>query len=141
MSIRDRVAAAADCETITRPVPEWDDPETGEKTILELRQFDLDSRIRYSNATTKAEGDEMATAIVFAEMVIHAAFDPETGEPAFTASDVAMLRRKNGATMNELAYEILQLNRMIDDAVDEGKDDSSETRSDGDSSDSLPDLA
>lgn len=124
MSIRDKVAAAADINTEPRHVPEWG-------VDLELREFDLDTRIRFNNAQEAAAGDEMATAKVFAAMLIAAAYDPDTGEPAFVAEDEAMLRRKNGRLLNELVFEVLDLNKMLVGAVEEGKDDSSPTNGSG----------
>lgn len=134
MSIRDQIAAAEDINTELRYVPEWD-------VTLRFAELDLDARIKFNNAQTAAQGDELATSKVFVAMLIASAMDPETNEPAFDAKDEAMLRSKNGRLVNELVVEILKLNRMLDDAVEEGKDDSSKTSGSGDDSNSLHDLA
>jgi len=134
MSLRDTIANAPDLERVIEPVPEWD-------VTLELRQFDLDRRtaLTVASMTADRDADDNLTADSladwYAQLLIAAAHDPDTGEPVFTESDAAMLRSKRGKTVDRLADIVLDLNGMKAEAVDQGKAGSSTTPTGGTGSD------
>lgn len=135
MSIQDQIFEIEDLETQLRDVPEW-----GVK--IELRQFDLENRVRFEKARQAAGDDDAALARVFAELLVRATYDPDTGEPVFTdPAAVAKLQRKNGTVVQTIAFEIMLINGMFEGSVEEGKGGSSTTNSGGGDSRSLPDSA
>ena len=130
MSLRDTIADAADLAVELLDVAEWG----GVK--LELRQFDVETRSDLFASMTEA-GEPASLKSFHPAVLVAGCFNPETGEPVFVPSDVAMLRGKSGRTVENIAAKILALNGMDEEAVDRGKDVSSKTPSDGSGSGSL----
>lgn len=122
MSLADRILAANDQDRETVHVPEWD-------VTLELRSPLLKERTKLQallidqNATPTADAFE-ATAI---SLVAAVAYDPETGEKAFTPEQAALLATKNGRVVERLAIAALRVAGLAPDSLESGKDDSSST--------------
>jgi len=120
MSIRDKTAAATDLNIEPFDVPEWN-------VKLELRQFNVATRSAYLDAVA-GYFDEKGNALPGANrrlnpsVLIAGAYDPETGEPAYTEDDRPMLESKAAAVVERIANRILALNKLSPGAVDEGKD-------------------
>lgn len=104
-SIRDKVA------TVTLPaqrvhVDEWD-------VTFEVRSITVDELRRLSD-----EDDAAAAGL---RMLIAALYDPDTGEPAFTNDDVALLGGQSAGVVNDLLESVLEVSGIAPDALKVGK--------------------
>lgn len=122
--LRDKIRAADDIGREMVPVPEWD-------VTVEVRSPNARERAALLHLMAGQQDDEDARTAFFPMVVVGTSFDPETGEQLFGADDVDWLATKNGAAVARVASVGLRLAGLIAEAVDEGKDDSSETPTDG----------
>ena len=81
-----------------------------------------------------ANDGQMNLQMVYPEIVISTSFDPETGEQIFSPEDRAALLSKSATALDRLATVGMRLSGFTQEASDELGKDSSETDSEGSSS-------
>jgi hypothetical protein len=89
MSLRDRVAAKNDINSITIEVPQWDNEKVLFKGLTFQESFDL------TETPTDTHDEEMAATI---SLIQKTAYDPETGELAFEGDEGAEFIRSRGSS-------------------------------------------
>jgi hypothetical protein len=104
MNLRDKILAANDIQTELVEVPEWD-------TIVEVRGMSGHDRARILQAAADSEGS-ISIGRLYAETVIAATYDPDTGERVFRDEDMDVLLSKAAAPMDRLASVGMRLARM-----------------------------
>ena len=104
MNLRDKILAANDIQTELVEVPEWD-------TIVEVRGMSGHDRARILQAAADSEGS-ISIGRLYAETVIAATYDPDTGERVFRDEDMDVLLSKAAAPMARLASVGMRLARM-----------------------------
>lgn len=112
--------------------------------LVEVPAWDCTILVKSTNARERAEllnlltsDDEDARRVqLFPLILALTAHDPETGERLFARDDVSWIAEKNGKVVQEVAMVGMKLAGLVADAVDEGKDDSSETTTGDTDSDS-----
>lgn len=116
MSLRDLIAAADDITREIVDVPEW-----GVK--LELRSASGADRALLLKQTVNADGEPDADAwpLLWAYALVVSAYDPETGQRAFTFDDVPMLQTKQAGVLTRLGNRCLELSGLTPDAVEGAK--------------------
>lgn len=113
-SIRDRAAASRGSNTERVQVPEWDDIE------LEFRPVTVKKRAELlKNA---AAGGDVDLVLFGPSLIVASVYDPETGDAAFTDSDVEMLTELPAGVIDRLASVAMRISGMTPEAVDAGKD-------------------
>jgi len=113
MSLRDKILAADDIQTELVDVPEWG-------VTVEVRGMSGHDRTRILEAASEGENG-LSVGRMYAETVIAATFDPETGERVFQPSDVDALLSKAAAPMDRIASVGMRLARMEAGAADVAK--------------------
>ena len=125
MSLRDQILNSNDIPVETVKVKEWD-------TTIEVRGMTGAERTRILDLAM-VDGAEMNLQMVYPEIVISTAFDPETGEQIFTPEDRAALLSKSATALDRLASVGMKLSGFTQETADDLGKDSSEMAS-GDSS-------
>ena len=125
MSLRDQILSSDDIVREPVTIPEWKDAN-GEPTIVEVRSMSGAERTRILDLAIQ-DGGEMNLQMVYPEVVIASAFDPQTGEQVFTPADRDALQQKNAKATDRIAQVGLRLGGFSAEAVDAvGKDSSSD---------------
>ena len=126
MSLRDQIFEVDDIERESETVPEWGG------VTLELRGMSGDMFTRISKGSGAASG-KVDLPKMYSSMMIYGVFDPETGEPVFSAGDAEQLRQRSMQVMERLTTILNRLSGMgkNEDEVEEvGKDSSSTDETD-----------
>ena len=121
--LRKLVFEAEDIPEEEVTVPEWG------VTIL-VRGMNGKGRANFLRRSTNAQG-EVSFENFYPELVIATAFDPETGEQVFEASDREELNRKSGLALNRVAEVAQRLSGLGTADLEEAKKESEETESNG----------
>ncbi len=107
MSLRDEILQADDIAEQTVDVPEW-----GVKLLL--RAMNGRQQVRYAN-TVRADD-----SLMFADILMVTAYDPDTKELVFDPADREALAEKSGAVLNRLGMLILEMSGTdVEAAVEE----------------------
>lgn len=115
MSLRDRILAADDISRESLEVPQWG-------VTLEIRTMTAVQRSGMLKASA-LEGGGVDIDRLYPMLIVACAFDPETGEPVFTSSDIGALQEKSSAAVELVAQHAMKMSGMNVNAVDdEGKD-------------------
>lgn len=100
----------------------------GEK--FTVPEWDMDIELRSMSIAQKAKliGDEEPTASAalsfLPDVIVFTCYDPETGQPIFTAEDVEKLKDQPAAVIERVAGEGLRVSGLDADEAQEKKDDS-----------------
>jgi hypothetical protein len=128
MNLRDKILTAEDIPSKSVTIPEWDvellvkGMSAGDRLLLMQNAFDQATQ-------------QVNLAIVYPDVVVACACDPETGEPVFTDADKPELMKKASAAIERLATVGLQLSGIGQEEQDAaGKDSSSIPSEDSSSS-------
>lgn len=119
MSLYDKIKNADDIASELLDVPAWG------VTIL-VKAPNGRERAELLNLLVAEDTDERRV-MLFPLAIALTACDPETGDRLFTRDDIEMLLGKSGKVIQEVAQVGMRLAGLVADAVDSGKDDSSET--------------
>ena len=117
-SLADRILSIDDSASEVVPVPEWD----GAK--FEVRSTDVTQRSAFIDmqiSANEAHGEDRAAALADFQvtLVIATAFDPETGQPAFTADHAEALKGKNSKAVSRLHDVAMRLCGLSSEAEEE----------------------
>lgn len=126
MSLRDKILNADDISTEIIDIPAWG-------VEVEVRSMDGRSRTRLLKMASGEDGS-IDMEIVYPEMILLCAFDPETGERIFDEGDRDALLSKAAGPIELLALAAMRVSGMSADSVDEAGKDSSTTTSEGSAS-------
>lgn len=126
MSLRDQILAVKDIATESVKVPEWG-------LTVEVRGMTAAERTRIMNLAMK-DGGDLDLQMVYPEIVIATAFDPETGMQVFDPSDRDALLGKAATAVDRIALAGMRLSGFTKEAADEAGKDSSEPDTEGSSS-------
>lgn len=143
-AISDKVRDARDLTEVMYAVPEWD---VKLLLISPTVQERLDMVEQFTVWTEDVDGNRVGNVDRVAmgpSLVIACAHDPEARERAFVEADLAMLKGKNGAVVENIAkacFPLVGFSTGNETATDPGKDDSSTTPSGGTESPSPADSA
>ena len=113
MSLKDKIKSASDRESRTVTIPEWDvtvevrSPTVRERSALIESFSDDDGKIDYTG--------------MYTSLLIATVYDPESGEPAFTADDAEMLSEKSGTVVNDLFEVAQEVSGLAEKSVDRAK--------------------
>lgn len=113
MSLRDKILAADDIQVELVDVPEWG-------VTVEVRGMSGHDRALILEAAADSDG-KISVGRMYAETVIAATYDPETGQRVFQQSDVDALLSKSAAPMDRIASVGMRLARMEAGAADAAK--------------------
>ena len=127
MSLRDKILAAADIPSETVEVPEWN------VTLLMKGMTAADRLALMQNAVDPNTGN-VNMSVVYPDVVVACAYDPDSGEPVFTGEDKALIMGKASAAVEKVASVGLRLSGIGKDDQDALGKDSSNTESDDSSS-------
>ena len=118
MSLRDQILSSNDIPKELIKVKEWN-------IEVEVRGMTGAERTRILDLAQSENG--MNLQMVYPEIVISTAFDPETGEQIFTPADRAALLSKSANALDRLATVGMRLSGFLADTQNELGKDSSET--------------
>ena len=110
MSLREKIFAAKDLKEETVNVPEWD-------VDILLRAMGADEALALTELTNKTPDDGMFL------IVIYCAYDPSTGDKAFSLEDLPELKKKFMPVIDRLQRVCLKLNGMLRSQEDSLKKD------------------
>lgn len=135
-TLAQQILEANDVETVLHDVPEWGvklelrSPTGDERAALVTAFIDVEA----STATGKAQMRDLKR--MYPTLIITCAYDPETGERIFEMTDqtIAALNGKRGDVLERIAMACMPLAGLSPDQVDEGKDDSSTSPTNGSTS-------
>lgn len=121
MSLRDQIRAAKDIEHQLVEVPEWD-------VVVEMRTPTVRARGEMISEFMKDNGT-IDYVRMYPSLVIACAYDPETGDKAFTLEDLDWLAEKSAKALERLGEVAVELSGMEKAAerLDAGKDASTPT--------------
>lgn len=122
MSLRDKILNADDITSEIIDIPAWG-------VQVEVRSMDGRSRTRLLKMASDAEGN-IDMEVVYPEMILLCAFDPETGERIFEETDRDAVLSKSAGPVELLALAAMRVSGMSSDAMDEAGKDSSSTEND-----------
>ncbi|HEY7824687.1 MAG TPA: hypothetical protein VIG24_17735 [Acidimicrobiia bacterium] len=128
MSLRDKILKAQDIPTETVTIPEWD-------VTLLVKGMSAGDRIDLMQSAYDVNTGQVNMSIVYPDVAVACAHEPETGEPVFTAEDKTAILSKSSAAVEKLANVGLRLSGIGKDEQDAaGKDSSSTENADSSSS-------
>jgi len=104
LSLRDRIALADDIDSEMVDVEAWD-------VTVQVRGMTGQARAVFM-ATFATDDGGMDYEAMYPSLLISTVFDPETGQPAFTAADAGMLNSKSGSTLEKLAQVAMRLSGL-----------------------------
>lgn len=114
MSLRDKILAADDIQVELVDVPEWG-------VTVEVRGMSGHDRSRILEAAADSEDGKISVGRMYAETVIAACYDPDTGQRVFADSDIDVLLSKAAAPVDRIASVGMRLARMEAGAGDAAK--------------------
>lgn len=115
MSLRDKIFEAKDIPSELVRVPEWD-------IIVEVRGMSGADRTRILDLAGVADTGGVNLQVVYPEIVIATAHDPETGEKVFEYGDRDALMSKSAIAVDRLAIVGMKLSGFTEESqVDAGK--------------------
>lgn len=120
MNLRDKILAAQDIPTETVTIPEWD-------VTLLVKGMSAGDRIELMQTAFDVNTGQVNMSIVYPDVAVACAFDPETGEPVFTDEDKTAILSKSSAAVEKLANVGLRLSGIGKDEQDAAGKDSSNT--------------
>ena len=109
-SLRDRILAANDIPTEAVEVPEWG-------LTVEVKGMTGADRTRLLDMAITG-GGEVDVKIIYPEIVIATAYDPETGERVFADDDAAVLQAKSAQAIDRVAEVGMRLSGFTKEAAD-----------------------
>lgn len=105
-SIRDRIASHAAYKSKLVHIEEWG-------VDIELRSMSLGER---NGMITKAKGDagdqDTDISVIYPELIMRCAHDPETGEKVFAEDDTAFINSLPAELMDKLALPAMAISGM-----------------------------
>jgi hypothetical protein len=119
MNLRDKILAAQDIPSETVEIPEWG-------VELLVKGMTAGDRLLLMQNAYDQTTQQVNMAIVYPDVVVACAYDPESGEPVFSSDDKGELMKKASAAIERLAGIGLRLSgigQVEQDAA--GKDSSS----------------
>jgi len=127
MNLREKILAAQDIHSEMVEIPEWG-------VELLVKGMSAGNRLSLMQNAYDQTTQQINMAIVYPDVVVACAYDPESGEPIFTDADKADLMGKASAAIERLANVGLRLSGIGKDEQDAAGKDSSSTQSDDSSS-------
>jgi hypothetical protein len=124
--LRDQILSAQDIPSEKVEVPEWG-------VTVEVRGMTGAERTRIMDLAMD-EGGELKLQLVYPEIVIATAFDPEAGQQIFQPSDRDALLSKSANALDRLALVGMRLSGFTQEDADKAGKGSSETPTDAPSS-------
>lgn len=115
-NLRDQIAGANDITIIDEYVPEWN-------VNLQIRSMTAAERGECIASATNPKTGAAEPSKLYSRVLIASVYDPETGEPAFTSEDEAMLGGKNGSVVERIAGKSMELSGFDSDAEDKAGND------------------
>lgn len=119
MSLRDQILATQDIPSEIVKIKEWN-------TEVKVQGMTGAERTRILDLATLSDG-VMNLQVVYPEIVISTAFDPETGEQIFSPEDRTALLSKSATALDKLATVGMKLSGFTQEASDDLGKDFSET--------------
>jgi hypothetical protein len=126
VSIRETIFAAQDIPSEIVTVPEWN-------VDIEVRGMTGAERTRILEQAVDQNTGGINLQVVYPEIVIATSFDPETGERVFEAGDRDAILSKSGVAIDRVASPGMRLSGFSDGAADAAGEGSSDTPSEGSS--------
>ena len=117
-SLRDKILAAQDIPSEVVNIPEW-----GVDVLV--RGMSAGDRITLMQNAFDQTTQQVNMTIVYPDVVVACAFDPESTEPIFTEADKAAILAKSSAAVERLANVGLRLSGIGKDEQDTAGKDSS----------------
>ena len=127
MDIRAKILAAQDIPTETVTIPEWD-------VTLLVKGMSAGHRIDLMQTAYDVNTGQVNMSIVYPDVAVACAFDPETCEPVFTVDDKDAILSKSSAAVEKLANVGLRLSGIGKDEQDAAGKDSSNNQNEDTSS-------
>jgi hypothetical protein len=116
--IRSAILKAEDHDAELVEVPEWG-------VTVEVRS--MTARARAALQKRFAGRDEFDLAEYYADMLIAAVYDPESGEPLFEVADREALKDKSAAVLDRVSDVVTRLSGMGVGALEEAEEELGET--------------
>ena len=126
-SLRDKILAAQDIPSEVVTIPEW-----GVDVLV--RGMSAGDRITLMQNAFDQTTQQVNMSIVYPDVVVACAFDPDSTEPIFTEADKAAILAKSSAAVERLANVGLRLSGIGKDEQDAAGKDSSKSQKDDSSS-------
>jgi hypothetical protein len=116
VSLRDRILAFVDIDKETVEVKQWGN------AAVEIRSMSGRERAKMLADSVDDEG-KVDFLKFYPRLIIHCAYDPDSGEKLFTDSDEESINDKNGGALEQLAQVALRLSGLSNVGSQEvGKD-------------------
>jgi hypothetical protein len=112
MGIRDVVLGARDLRTATVEVPEWD-------ATIALREWDGATRDRFDSLALEARERGAKMPRQLRAWIVAMSVIDESGQLAFSESDIDALSRKSARALDRIVEAALQLNALTQEAAAE----------------------
>ena len=109
MSLREQIFAAKDIPSEMVVVPEWD-------LTIEVRGMSGADRTRIIELAGLSNAGGLNLQVVYPEIVIATAHDPETGEKVFTTDDRDALMSKSAIAVDRVAMVGMKLSGFTEEA-------------------------
>ena len=119
-SLRDKILAAQDIPAEVVTIPEW-----GVDVIV--RGMSAGDRITLMQNAFDQTTQQVNMSIVYPDVVVSCAFDPDSTEPIFTEADKAAILAKSSAAVERLANVGLRLSGIGKEEQDAAGKDSSKS--------------
>lgn len=115
MSLREQIFSAKDIPSEMVEIPEWE-------CSVEVRGMSGADRTRIIEIAGSANNGGLNLQVVYPEIVIATAHDPETGEKVFSVDDRDALMSKSAIAVDRLALVGMKLSGFTEEAqVNSGK--------------------
>jgi hypothetical protein len=118
VNLRNIILAAPDLKREAVEVPEWVTPE-GQPVTVWVSMMSGAARSEWSAAAFDEEGNVINRSLR-SRLLVHCLVD-DGGTPIFSAEDVEVLEKKNGAVLTRLFDHAKRLNGLGGDAVDDAE--------------------
>jgi hypothetical protein len=125
-NLREKILGASDIRREQVHVPEWE-------VEVEVRGLTGAQRARLMKNSVDAKG-AVDFERMYPELLIASTFEPETGEPLFTAADRDALSAKSGAALERIAQAAMRLSGLNPGAAENAEKNSEATPSDASTS-------
>lgn len=112
MSIRDQILAVDDIPKKLVEVPEWG-------LTVEVRGMTGADRTAILESAVNPTTGAVDLKVMYPDIVIASAHDPETGEKIFSADDRAVLMQKSATALDRLAEAGMQVGGLSKEESDE----------------------